>query len=185
MLNRVPEFILAMNALESQINITIDKWIDLANKYSLSTLLKKPSDESWSLGQVAMHIDAETNFYITQIETCLHSSENSTESMTDDAKTMFEQNSFLNIKIRRDDTLSQHYPQPESKDDLYDRMNKLKERLNSLVIKIHARNSKGKTMHPGLGYFNAEQWLQFAEMHMRHHLRQKATIETELNLCSP
>lgn len=173
-----------MNTLESQINITIDKWIDLANKYSLNTLLKKPSDGSWSLGQVAMHIDAETNFYITQIETCLHSNEKSTESMTDDAKTMFEHNSFPNIKIRRDDTLSQHYPQPESKNDLYNRMNKLKERLNSLIIKIEASNSEGKTMHPELGYFNAEQWLQFAEMHMRHHLRQKARIETELNLCS-
>lgn len=172
-----------MYTLESQMNITIDKWIDLANKYKFHTLLKKPSDESWSLGQVAMHIETETNFYITQIEICLHSSANSTESMTDDAKKIFEHNSFPNIKIRRDDTLSQHYPQPQSKDDLYSRINKLKERLNSLLIKIEASNSKGKTRHPGLGYFNAEQWLRFAEMHMRHHLRQKDSIETELNLC--
>ncbi|MBE7174445.1 MAG: DinB family protein [Williamsia sp.] len=171
-----------MYTLKSQLNITIDKWVDLVNKYSLNILLKKPSSESWSLGQVIMHIDTETNFYITQIETCLYSIENSHESMTDDAKTMFGQNSFPPVKIKRDDSLSQHYPQPESLDDLYSRMKILKKKLNSLVVKIETNNPKGKTRHPGLGYFNAKQWLQFSEMHMRHHLKQKDRIETELNL---
>ena len=27
----------------------------------------------------------------------------------------------------------------------------------------------GKTKHPGLNYFTAKEWLQFAEMHLRHH----------------
>ena len=171
-----------MHTLESQINSTLEQWIELLNGYSLNTLRKKPSDESWSLGQVAMHIDTETNLYIAEIETCLNSGENCTELMTNDAKKMFEHNSFPNIKIRRDDTLSQHYPQPESKDDLHRRMIQLKERLNGLIVRTKTSNSKGKTRHPGLGYFNAEQWLQFAEMHMRHHLKQKDRIITELNL---
>ncbi|HEV9036934.1 MAG TPA: hypothetical protein VGQ51_09945 [Puia sp.] len=35
----------------------------------------------------------------------------------------------------------------------------------------------GKTRHPGLHYFNSLEWLQFAEMHMRHHFRQKKRID--------
>lgn len=171
---------MAMHTLKRQINSTIDKWIEMVNMYSLNSLLEKPSDESWSLGQVAMHIETETNFYISQIERCLNSNENSQESMTEAARAMFESNCFPPDKIRRDDTLSNHYPQPESHEDLYYRMNTLKMHLNHLIAKIEASNSDGKTKHPGFGYFNAKQWLQFAEMHMRHHLRQKDSIEKEL-----
>jgi hypothetical protein len=40
----------------------------------------------------------------------------------------------------------------------------------------------GKTKHPGLGFFNANEWLQFAEMHLRHHLKQKERIEEFLKI---
>jgi hypothetical protein len=40
--------------------------------------------------------------------------------------------------------------------------------------------STGKSRHPGLGYFNAGEWLRFIEMHMRHHLRQKERIDAFL-----
>jgi hypothetical protein len=36
---------------------------------------------------------------------------------------------------------------------------------------------KGKTKHPGLNYFTAKEWLQFAGMHLRHHLKQKKRID--------
>jgi hypothetical protein len=169
--------------LTSQINDTADKWIALLDYYSFDILLKKPDIESWSLGQVAMHIVTETGFYIEEIENCLSSNENISEQMTEEAKTMFNQNSFPDIKIKRDSSLSQFYPQPESKFDIHEKMKKLKVQLNHLLLKIKTSEYKGKTKHPGLGYFNTQQWIQFAEMHMRHHLRQKDRIEAGLNLC--
>jgi hypothetical protein len=41
-------------------------------------------------------------------------------------------------------------------------------------------NATGKTRHPGLLYFSALEWLRFAEMHMRHHFRQKKRIDEAL-----
>jgi hypothetical protein len=35
----------------------------------------------------------------------------------------------------------------------------------------------GKTKHPGSNYFTAKEWLQFAEIHLRHHLKQKKRID--------
>ena len=54
--------------------------------------------------------------------------------------------------------------------------------MNGQVILMTARKYKGKTKHPGLGYFSAEEWLQFAEMHFRHHLRQKKRIDEFLKM---
>lgn len=169
--------------LTSKINDTADKWIALLDYYSFDILLRKPNMESWSLGQVAMHIITETGFYMKEIDNCLSSNENISAQMTADAKIMFHQNSFPDIKIKRDSSLSQFYPQPESKSDIHEKMKNLKAQLNQLLFKIKTSEYEGKTMHPGLGYFNAQQWIQFAEMHMRHHLKQKDRIEAELNIC--
>ena len=54
---------------------------------------------------------------------------------------------------------------------------KLKDELNKAAALVSTRSGKGKTKHPGLHYFTAREWLQFADMHMRHHLRQKKRIE--------
>ena len=168
--------------LTLQVNDTADKWIAAVNEYSFDRLLWKPDVETWSIGQVAMHIVTETDFYAEEIERCLSSAENSAEEMTEEGKAMFNQNSFPAIQIKRDSSLSEIYPQPESKVDLHEKMLKLKVQLNHLVVKIETSEHEGKTRHPGLGYFNAQQWIQFAEMHMRHHLRQKDRIDAMLNL---
>jgi len=38
-------------------------------------------------------------------------------------------------------------------------------------------NKNSKTKHPRLGYLNAEQWLRFIEIHLKHHLKQLVRIE--------
>jgi hypothetical protein len=37
-----------------------------------------------------------------------------------------------------------------------------------------------ETQHPGLYHFSANEWYQFAEMHFRHHVRQKKRIDDYL-----
>jgi hypothetical protein len=54
---------------------------------------------------------------------------------------------------------------------------KLKTEITTIGILISTSQFRGKTKHPGLNYFNANEWFQFAEMHFRHHLRQKKRIE--------
>jgi len=58
----------------------------------------------------------------------------------------------------------------------------VKAEMNRAAILISKSSFKGKTKHPGLHYFSATEWLQFAEMHFRHHLRQKKRIEDFLKV---
>jgi protein associated with RNAse G/E len=49
----------------------------------------------------------------------------------------------------------------------------LKAEINNVAMLISTNTSQGKTKHPGLHYFNAKEWFQFAEMHVRHQLGAK------------
>jgi hypothetical protein len=71
-------------------------------------------------------------------------------------------------------------PQPESKEQVLHSLRKIKAKMNEISSVILRSPFNGKTKHPGLGYFSAHQWLQFAEMHLRHHFRQKRRIDTFL-----
>lgn len=49
--------------------------------------------------------------------------------------------------------------------------------LESSFETIHLADLQLKTQHPRLGYLNANQWLRFIEIHLKHHLRQLERIE--------
>lgn len=161
----------------TELETTIDTWINALHHYDLDVLQTKPNKNSWSLGQVYIHILNDTNYYIEQIESCLSHRENQFEEMTGFAAKLFLNNGFPDEKIEGDPVASQAIRQPTDKVDLTEQMTQLKARLLLLCMKVAKSNSIGKTKHPGLGYFNAREWLKFSEMHMRHHLRQKGRIE--------
>lgn len=45
---------------------------------------------------------------------------------------------------------------------------------------VSAADGKMKTKHPVLGYLNAEQWLKFTEIHLKHHLKQITRFKNSL-----
>ena len=67
-------------------------------------------------------------------------------------------------------------PQPKSKKEILDNLLRQKREVKELEEAIRSSRFHGKTQHPGLQYFNAAEWFQFAEMHLRHHMRQKKRI---------
>jgi hypothetical protein len=166
-------------ALLNQFNATIDKWIIYLNDYTIEMLCRKPAPGAWSLGQVYIHIIDDTTFFIEQIETCLLSNANSECEMHADAKTMFANNAFPNVLLTNPAN-SLNLLQPQNKGELLHSLMRIKDEVNYLYNAYNFAEATGKTRHPGLLYFNAMQWLQFAEMHLRHHLRQKKRIDDVL-----
>jgi len=158
-------------------NQTIQVWIDAVDDYSLEILRRPPQEGSWSLGQVYRHILDDTEWFVGQMGEALATRENGDEDMHEEAKRMFANNSFPDILIQGPAT-NTVIPQPESKEELTKRLVAIKDAVNALFAK--EAYGVGKTRHPGLLYFSAGEWLQFAEMHMRHHLRQKARIDEAL-----
>jgi hypothetical protein len=162
------------NLLES-FNLAIDFWIGSVKQYNLSQLCAKPPG-SWSMGQLYGHLIADTGFYIEQIKSCFNNQDHITEEASPAAQTMFLNNAFPDMIIEGAPS-NAYIMQPGSKEQLEKDLLNLKKEMNRLGVLIAQSIERGKTKHPGLGYFSAEEWLQFAGMHFRHHLRQKKRID--------
>jgi hypothetical protein len=161
-------------------NNTIDSWLETLEQYSYDKFIIKPDRESWSLGQVFMHLVNEMQYYITEIESCLQHNDNASEKMKEQAVNLFAINAFPDERMKGEPGSTSKIQQPSGKSQLQAEMIEIRSRMNQLWVDISRNESNGKTMHPGLGYFNAREWFQFAEVHLRHHLRQKARIEEYL-----
>jgi hypothetical protein len=81
-------------------NDTIDIWIRELNRFNLVQLLKRPDEQSWSLGQLYQHIIADTNWSNGQIKASLKDVENTHVKITKDAKVLIESGSFPDEKIQ-------------------------------------------------------------------------------------
>jgi hypothetical protein len=169
--------------LVEDFNHTIDIWIKELKRYNFAQLCTKPSPETWSLGQVYVHLIGVTNYFIKQVEICLSTDDNAGEEASAAAKTMFLNNDFPD-KMLDGPPSNAHTGQPDSEEQLMSGLMNLKEKVTNIGVLRSKSQFKGKTKHPGLSYFNAQEWLQFAEMHFRHHLRQKKRIDDFLkNTC--
>lgn len=162
-------------------NETIDNWIDSLDNYTLEMLCRQPETGSWSLGQVYVHIIDDTTWFAEQVRACLLTNANREKEMHENARTMFRNNEFPDIQLTGPST-GVIMRQPETKEELRRELTSIKDKVNQLYFASDPSESTGKTQHPGLQFFNAVEWLQFAEMHMRHHLRQKKRIDDKLFL---
>lgn len=158
---------------------TINYWIDELEQYEMHQLTLKPDDDSWSIGQLYCHLVDETKFYFSEIENCLSNNDNQFESKTTRAIEQFKNNSFPNERFKGPADID-NQPQPESRPQLKDEFERLKDLVNEVGGKISISTNKGKTKHPGHDYLSAKEWFQYAEMHLRHHLRQKERIDSFL-----
>lgn len=167
--------------LSDDIATTIDGWINALQQYSYIALCTQPSPGSWSAGQVYMHLISDTGYYIEQVKICLSANDNATEEVSVFAKTIFTNNDFPDERIEGPSS-NDGIPQPNSKEQLLTGLRHLKDEMSTLAIQIETSTYRGKTKHPGLGYFSAAEWLRFAVIHFRHHIRQQKRINNFLKI---
>jgi hypothetical protein len=158
------------------LNHSLDSWLKALDDYNFDVLCKKPTAESWSLGQVYMHLIHNSWHYIDQIKICLTTNDHESDQPSDNARAILHNNELPDAFIQgpASNALT---PQPQSKDELVYGLIRIKEEFNDLSPLVATTTFRGKAKHPGLNYFNAIEWLQFADMHFRHHLRQKKRID--------
>jgi hypothetical protein len=140
-------------------------------------LKKQETADSWTLGQVYVHlINATCNFHLNQVKLCLNSSDNKNQKKNFKgflAYTLL--NGFPPIKIKVPPTETYTPKVPQSKQELIEGFEKVKQDMKTSLNGM-AANKGGKTAHPGFSFLNAEEWYKIIEMHWRHHLRQKENI---------
>ena len=157
-------------------------WLAELEKYNEEPFKKKPNDKSWSLGELYNHLYISTLFYIKNIENCIDKKEGKIGGRKNLAGTItFLQNSFLPFKYKL--SINEKHPPeiPENIMAIKDKLIKLMKLMYSAAEKIDTLSKedlKYKTKNPGFGFLNASEWYRLAEMHFRHHIKQKDRLES-------
>lgn len=155
-------------------------WLQALDQYSEDDLRLKTSEREWSLGQVYSHLVFINKTILKQIELCLQGK----GTITDEKKFFAHLILFLNVlppfRYKVPKVIAHVPPQPKNKQEIVVEFNLLYNTVSQLVHKIAAANESQKIAHPSLGYLSARDWFQFMAIHMKHHLRQKARIDTTI-----
>ena len=164
------------SSLLKQLDESFVYWMMELDQYPINQFLYKPDQHSWCLGQLYNHLIEQSEFYLQQIEICLGNQENLSGAMNAAGKSMFLHNSFPDLQIKGPAS-NDATPSPENTDACLQKLKTLRKKYQDTAREVDTLTVSGKTRHPGLGYFNAAEWVQFASMHFQHHLRQKRRIE--------
>lgn len=156
---------------------TLSVWIAALAGYDDQRWLRRPSDGGWNVAQVYAHIiDATNSFGFEKIAKCAERGDGRGR------KTVAGRLVFLigrippvRAKVPGDGSYA---PREISRDDAGAELHALGARLREVVPVV--RTARGVATHPFLGRLTAPEWLCFMEMHLRHHLRQKARLDREM-----
>jgi hypothetical protein len=159
---------------------TVAVWENALDNYTHTLFAMRPDEESWAVGQVCQHLIGSTKRIFLVIEKCLAGDNNEHEQKTEAGEKAFAANILSEVKVKVPITLQATPQQPESKQYVKHEFEELKINFAKLSEVVNKSQSKGKEKHPVLGFMNAKEWLQTAEMHFRHHLKQKESIDTFL-----
>lgn len=156
---------------------TIATWQEAIKNYSDTDFIKKPDEESWSVGQVCEHLTITTTRIFVVTEKCLAGDANKSEEKTETGGAALQNNALADVRVKLPLAIQATPPQPENRQRAINDMETMLVKFNEAAEKIAKSNSPGKEKHPVLGYLTAVEWLQSIDMHYRHHLRQKARID--------
>ena len=160
----------------------LESWEKQLSNYSMDELLKKSDANSWSMGQVYIHlINATLDFQLLQVRACQSSNEN--QSKRKNFKGFISFNvlgKFPPIKIKVAASESYTPKQPESVAQILEGFADIKKEVRRTLESFSDKSCNGKIEHPGLSFLNASEWFKLIEMHIRHHLAQKKRIDSFL-----
>lgn len=158
-------------------------WEQELEKYSLEELLKKPGDDIWSMGQLYNHLTSSgVNYHLKQLEQCISSDENAKKNKN--FKSFITYNvlgKFPPIKVKVPPSDAYTPKQPKSKEAVSEGLELIKQKMRETLPLLKNPKFNGKTAHPVLGFLNAAQWFKLVEMHFKHHLMQKKTLDAFIN----
>jgi DinB superfamily len=168
-----------LKKLEKQTHESIDYWIDAFNHYSLEQILMKPSEQSWSLGQVGVHLwMASKGFFFKNAEKCLN--KEGTERGKKKkwgAHIIFTLRMLPPVRYEMPQQVSVVPRQPESKEQLVAKLEEIKKLSSDYIARIPQSDPELKTRHPFLGWLNTAEWIELCSIHFGHHRAQKKRIE--------
>jgi len=169
--------------LEKKTHRIIDAYIQELDNYTLEQLITKPSETSWSIGQVYIHLwMSAKGFFFKNADFCLKAEGTEKgKSKNWQAFLIFLFEKMPTVKIKMPSKVAVEPRQPESKEQLIQKLNDIKQLTTEYVAKIPQSDADLKTKHPFLSYLNCGEWIALCNIHFKHHKAQIKRIKSQLH----
>ena len=144
--------------------------------------MTKPNDNSWSIGQVYIHLwMSAKGFFFKKAEQCLNK-EGTEQGKRKNWKgqLVFLMGRMPTVKVKMPEKVSVEPRQPESKEQLIAKLHEIKQLSTEYISRIRDSDPSYKTKHPIFSYLNTAEWISLCNMHFRHHEEQKKRIGRQM-----
>ena len=153
---------------------------DELTRYTSEELTHKIDASTWSISQMYDHLLLVSHEYLDEVEACAQVTEQTPQDKTEFGAYIFSHEAFPPIDIRLPDAMNEDPLQTDEPAVLQARMSDLMTRFDALRIIATTTDPTKRTLHPGMGWLNANEWYQLILYHMNHHRRQKSRLEQAL-----
>lgn len=151
------------------------------DKYAWEQFNRKPSPESWSLGEMYSHVINTGFLQMQSLHACLQAPANRSAKKTIVGKIVYLVGGIPPVKAKVPKSAEGTASVPGSKQELIDGMARLRRQMEEALPLVKDASPDRKVEHPYFGYINAKEWYHHIVMHVAHHLRQKKRIDAFLN----
>lgn len=159
------------------------QWADALDRYSDNAFVLKPSGSDWCMAEVYDHIVQVTAKCLENALACSRS-EGETGHSGMGAALFSLMGSFPPIKLKIKQVPSGleyiYHPQTISRQEARAGLEAALEKMKTAALQVQNSPKNIRVKHWAGGWFNAVQWYHSAEMHLKHHFRQKKRIDTFL-----
>ncbi|MCU0446166.1 MAG: DinB family protein [Microscillaceae bacterium] len=156
----------------------IEVYTQSLNKYAENQFNYKKADYIWSLGQMFEHLVITHNFFVYQTKNCLEQRKGQIGGdKTEIGENIYRYGTLPPIKITIPEKYRGLEPVAQTIAFYKGALTKMITEFQALAEPISQDAGEYKTFHARFGMLNALEWYKNAEMHLRHHLRQKQELE--------
>jgi DinB superfamily len=150
--------------------------------YSDAAFEFKSDADTWSLGQMYEHVfSSAQKFFLANSKRCIEK-RNGQEGgeANEKGKQLMAFGAFPDIKIKVPAAVTTEII-AKSKETYFADIEIVMKSAESLLEGLATDEGVYRIAHPVFGFLNANEWYLNLEMHNRHHLKQKAELETLAN----
>ncbi|TYP78891.1 DinB family protein [Paenibacillus methanolicus] len=155
-------------------------YITEMDAYTWDEFNRKPSKDSWSLGEMYSHVINTGFLQMQSLHACLHGPENREAKKTTVGKIVYLIGGIPPIRAKVPKSAEGTASVPADKQELIDNMAKLRRQMEEALPLVLGASPDRKVEHPYFGYINAKEWYHHIVMHVAHHLRQKRRVDAFL-----
>jgi hypothetical protein len=159
---------------------TVNQYISSLDNYSDEQFLFKKDAEKWSLGQMYEHLTSSSSyFFLANCVRCLEKRKGQEGGDKNHfGQQQFKYGGFPPVKLKIPEAIRGPELVAKSKEEYRLLLAKVLTDSKNLIDAVSNNDGLYKALQPAMGWLNAQEWFFLQEMHYRHHLRQKAELET-------